>query len=364
VRPALPLAVLAGAAALAAAAPAGALEPAPQLVATPDARSVVRTPTYRWTGAGAIFDWSLTRAGEQAPLHSGTIDTTADPTIDPATASQITLPSLGDGDYVFRVAQRTSDPLDIAGTPAEHAFSLDATPPAAVRVVGAPPFPTTTAAPSFTIADVEAGATATWQVVAAGGALVQGPAPAPAATIGLSPLSPGSYVFVVGQTDAFGNAGPPTSVPFAIVAPAVAKPAPSTSSATTTFTRRIMLPKLRPNRLRPKVGHTIRTRKPILRWARGPRNATAYNVQVFRVGNATANQRTVRLIKFRSLFPRGRKVRVKGLAAGRCYVWRVWPYIGRSFTRSPLGVSNFCVAKSAGRRARTAAAARRAVGGT
>ena len=29
---------------------------------------------------------------------------------------------------------------------------------------------------------------------------------------------------------------------------------------------------------------------------------------------------------------------------GTCYVWRVWPFVGRRFTGKPLGVSNFCVA--------------------
>jgi hypothetical protein len=31
---------------------------------------------------------------------------------------------------------------------------------------------------------------------------------------------------------------------------------------------------------------------------------------------------------------------------GTCYVWRVWPFVGRRFTGSPLGVSNFCVASA------------------
>ena len=47
------------------------------------------------------------------------------------------------------------------------------------------------------------------------------------------------------------------------------------------------------------------------------------------------------------------KVRLAGLRPGRCYVWRVWPYIGRRFTSRPLGVSNFCVTASAGGAARS-----------
>ena len=36
----------------------------------------------------------------------------------------------------------------------------------------------------------------------------------------------------------------------------------------------------------------------------------------------------------------------KVMKAGTCYVWRVWPYTGRAFTRKPVGVSNFCIANS------------------
>ena len=54
----------------------------------------------------------------------------------------------------------------------------------------------------------------------------------------------------------------------------------------------------------------------------------------------------VRLRKVRSTFPRVNRLRTPRLARGACYVWRVWPYRGGSFTRRPLGVSHFCVSRT------------------
>ena len=55
-----------------------------------------------------------------------------------------------------------------------------------------------------------------------------------------------------------------------------------------------------------------------------------------------------KVTKIYSSFPKGLQVRApsKKLAAGTCYVWRVWPYTGRAFTPKPVGVSNFCTAST------------------
>ena len=44
---------------------------------------------------------------------------------------------------------------------------------------------------------------------------------------------------------------------------------------------------------------------------------------------------------------------------GTCYVWRVWPYTGTTFTPKPLGISNFCVAKASVLKKKAAQAAAR-----
>ena len=56
-----------------------------------------------------------------------------------------------------------------------------------------------------------------------------------------------------------------------------------------------------------------------------------------------------RVAKVFSIFPRARQYRVpaKRTRPATCYVWRVWPYTGTRFTKKPLGISNFCVAKKA-----------------
>ena len=76
-----------------------------------------------------------------------------------------------------------------------------------------------------------------------------------------------------------------------------------------------------------------------MRWTGGPRGASLYNVQVFEVAGT-------RLRKVRSAYPTGTRFvlpRRQALRAGRCYVWRVWPYRGRGYTAAPLAVSDFCV---------------------
>jgi hypothetical protein len=87
------------------------------------------------------------------------------------------------------------------------------------------------------------------------------------------------------------------------------------------------------------------TRRPVLRWRGGP-DATVYNLQVFRVLRARTAAVTHPVKKIYSVFPSKRRYRMPKakMLPGTCYVWRVWPFVGRRFTGKPLGVSNFCVA--------------------
>ena len=47
-----------------------------------------------------------------------------------------------------------------------------------------------------------------------------------------------------------------------------------------------------------------------------------------------------------SVFPRTTSYRVpKGkLKPGKTYLWRVWPYLGKKYAKSPIGVSYFITA--------------------
>ena len=85
----------------------------------------------------------------------------------------------------------------------------------------------------------------------------------------------------------------------------------------------------------------------MLRWIKGPRRTKLYNVQLFRV---IRKRPSLPPVVRRSLlrFPRSTRLRLpkKATRAGACYVWRVWPYTGKRFTKTPLGISNFCIARA------------------
>lgn len=313
---------------------------APVLTSAPSNPTNVASPTFAWTGTGASWSWTIASATGEV-LEKNTV---TEPTV---TVS----PLPADGAYTFSVwpTLATSAVVDRALV-ATHAFTLDTVAPPPPRIVARPSFPTTVTTPAFTVADLEAGATPTWNVAVAGGTLLQEPLRLEAPTVTLPALTPGSYVFQVRQTDPAGNVSLTAAEPFAIVAP----PAPPAVVATPKKPK-LVLPKMNTKRLKPAAGASIRTVRPVLTWSRGPKGTTLYNVQVFRVGaNASAeNADTVKLTKLRSVFPRSRQVRLRGLKRGQCYVWRVWPYIGSRFTSKPLGVSNFCVKAAPKRRART-----------
>ncbi len=322
----------------------------PTLTSGPEGLTNLASPTFSWTGDQPGFTWEVFAADNDAALQSGT-----------GGATQATAGPLADGDYTFRVAQ--VNPFGDEGAEAARSFTVDATPPAAPVITGRPPFPTSNPSPTFSWT-MEPGASARWQVLASGGSVVQG-SDTPASSATVSPLANGAYVFRVVQIDAAGNASAATSDPFSItgVAAAPVKAASLTS----------LLPLQNAKRLRPKPGRTLATRTPVLQWKKGPKGTKLYNLQLFRVVRKRPNLPPV-VTKVYSAFPRGTQYRVpkSKTRPGTCYIWRIWPYTGKKFTKKPLGISNFCIAGKAklakaakaarakkARKAKAAAAARR-----
>ena len=207
------------------------------------------------------------------------------------------------------------------GPAAARAFVVDATAPGA-------PVPALAGRTSFTWTGMEPGATATWRVTTGDGHVVAGPSDTAGARADAGAMRPGHYVFEVRQTDAAGNAGAWARLPFR------------------GRERRGRGVHDGPGRLapahRPAAPRGRRRRHdapPGLRWTAGPRGTSLYNVQVFEVAGT-------RLKKVRSAYPAGTRFVLpqrQALRAGRCYVWRVWPYRGRGYTAAPLAVSDFCV---------------------
>ena len=246
--------------------------------------------------------------------------------------------ALASGSFRLEVIQRNL--IGAESAPAAAAFTIDATPPAAPTISSSRPSPTVGITPSFSWSGVEAGATSWWRVIGAGGVVVRGPSNTSAVSAAPAPLGSGSYSFEVRQVDAVGNAGPWATEPFAIL------PAPAASATVTKVAPKLKaaskLPASNTRRLKPRVGAKITSRRPVLRWTRGPKGTRLYNVQIFIVGKNNA------LRKVRTTFPRKRAFRPGRRAAlkkGACYVWRVWPYRKSSFTAKPLGVSHFCIRK-------------------
>lgn len=240
------------------------------------------------------------------------------------------------------------------GTAAEtvtRSFVVDLTPPGAVTLAVPATAPAGTEIPvSWT--GGEPGARFTLRVRRASGEVVQGPAESLAAAARVVPLAAGAYVVGVVQTDAAGNAGPETAAALTIAPAPVPAFVPPAVQATVATPRRpgYRLPAANASRLRPRAAARVTGRRPILRWSRA-KGTRFYNVQVFRVdARVRTRNGAPRLLKVRSLFPRGQRLRAPLLARGACYVWRVWPYGRSGFTRTPLGLSNFCVTTARSRR--------------
>lgn len=306
----------------------GTIPPAPTITGGPAAPTRISSPTFSWTGTEQTYLWDLTVAGSETPVRrSG------------GTATQVTIANLADGDYTFRVTQVTQ-----AGRPSAEAtrsFKVDTTPPAPPAILVRPPFPALSA-PTFTW-QTEPGAYSRWTVVGDGGVTVIPATATPTTSVTLPPLPDGAYSFQVQQIDPAGNVSVATAEPFTLLAPLAPAPAPSTGGAAGVAAA---LPRQNAVRLKPKAGRTLPTRAPVLQWRKGPRGTRLYNLQIFRVTSRKGG--TPRIVKVVSRFPRGLQMRApkKNIKPGTCYVWRVWPYTGRTFTPKPVGVSNFCVASA------------------
>ena len=143
---------------------------------------------------------------------------------------------------------------------------------------------------------------------------------------------------------------------------------PSSAGATTVVIgatagaarKRLPVLRLHDQRLRPRAGLVIPTRRPLLRWEKGPRGTRLYNVQIFKLTRGPGGRFTS-VSEILSAFPRSRYLRVPRhkLEPRTCYAWRVWPWRGKRFTGAPLGVSNFCVANAKVLRAAARGRARR-----
>ena len=253
---------------------------------SPGARS------FAWAGDRVGSRWAVLDDGGQ-PVRSGEA---------PAASGRTEVDELGDGAYVFRVAQVNAAGQE--GPASARAFVVDATAPGA-------PVPALAGRTSFTWTGMEPGATATWRVTTGDGHVVAGPSDTAGARADAGAMRPGPYVFEVRQTDAAGNAGAWARLPFRAGSAAAA--ASTTGPAGW---------RQRTGRLRPAAGAVVTTRRPVMRWTAGPRGTSLYNVQVFEVAGT-------RLKKVRSAYPEGTRFVLpqrQALRAGRCYVWVPCPH--------------------------------------
>jgi len=278
---------------------------------------------FSWTGARTDSRW-VVLDGDGAPVRAGD---------SPTPGGRAAPAALGDGAYVFRVSQRNS--AGIEGEPAARVFTVDATPPPAPSPAAGGAGQGRGATPAFSWRSTEPGSVSTWRVRGANGTVVEGPTETAQTSATPDPLTPGAYVFEARQTDAAGNVGAWGSEPFSVL-PTVATP----KSGQSLGTAGTPVGRLRRSagRLSPPAGATITTTRPVLRWRGAPAGTGLYNLQLFRVGAGN------RLTKVASAFPGAARYQpAAGLRRGSCFVWRVWPYRGRGYTASPLGVSDFCV---------------------
>ena len=289
----------------------------PTILGGPAGPTNQSAPTFTWGGTRATSAWALLGA-DGAAIRTGEAGS--------GNGSAL-LTTLGDGSYTFRVLQRSSQGQESPA--ATRAFTVDTQSPAIVLITAVPSFPTLNASPTFAWSGVEPGAKVAWQVIGVGGNTVRGPVVTANGSARVGPLPQGSFLFQVRQTDAAGNSSEWRSEPFAVAPGATVTGGPR-------------LPSRNAKALTPRRGARLTTSRPLLRW-KASAKARLYNVQIFRVASKG------RLAKIRSVFPRGNRFRLskrRQLPRGACYVWRVWPYMGRSFTKKPLGVSNFCVKKA------------------
>jgi hypothetical protein len=288
----------------------------PSILAGPAGPTNQTGPVFNWGGTRANSVWTLL-GGDGAAVRTGEVGSGSG-------SAQLT--ALGDGSYTFRVLQRSSQGAESPA--ATRGFTVDSQSPAILLITAVPKFPTLNASPTFAWAGVEPGAKVAWQVIGVGGNTVRGPVVTTTGSARVGPLPKGSFLFQIRQTDVAGNPSEWRSEPFAVAPGATVTGGPR-------------LPSHNARALTPPLGARISTGRPLLRWKASPK-ARLYNLQIFRIVARG------RLAKVRSVFPRGNRFRLserRKLPRGSCYVWRIWPYLGRSFTKNPLGVSNFCVTK-------------------
>jgi hypothetical protein len=298
---------------------------APSIAEGPAGPTPAAAPVFAWAGGRASSRWVVSDAAG-TPLQSGEA---------PSGDGRAALAPLPDGAYVFAVAQRNAAGAESPA--ASREFTVDATAPGAPSPsLEGPGGQERATTPAFSWR-ADPGTTATWRVRGAGGRIVAGPSGTPQARIAPDPLPPGAYVFEVRLADAVGNLGPWGSEPFTIVR-ATAAGAAAVSGRT-----RLNLLRRNARRLSPGPGAVIAGTRPVLRWRGGPAGARVYNLQLFRLGAGG------RLVKIGSAFPGGRRYALPPgttLTRGDCFVWRVWPNRGGRYTPQPLGVSDFCVART------------------
>lgn len=278
-------------------------------------------PTYVITTDDPVagFTWSL---NQETPA-------------DAATPFEVSFPNLPDGTHTLTATDRPGGDL----LPAVRTFRVDLTPPKATvtRPMGG--------------AQYDVGASVLAEYVCEDAVTCVGPVPSGAA---IDTSAAGMKTFTLTATDEAGNEAI-TIVDYSVRAPGTAvggvsgtpsepitlvpQPATPTAARPVPFRPRT----LNVAALRPRVGLTVPTRTPLLRWTKR-KDARLYNVQIYwlRGKNAT---------KVASLFPRGGNVRVpRGrVAYGKTYIWRVWPYVNGRYTTRPLGLSYFSVKKAPAR---------------
>ncbi|MFN8121244.1 MAG: hypothetical protein U0237_02310 [Thermoleophilia bacterium] len=283
------------------------------------------TPTFTFAGVdGATFTWETRNNLDQIVPGAGFSGTGAQ--------TSVTLPTLPDGSYTFKVKQ-TAPNLKDSGF-ATALFTVDTTAPAAPSITSSPGT-TTNPQPSFGWNAAEQDGTFVWEVTGVGGVRVQGPGESSTAAVSLTaPLSAGNYAFRVRQRDRAGNLSDwSAGEPFTIVNPSEPGGGNNGGGTTSGFKPNTRNAKA----LLPKVGTKVRPTATVLRWKK-TKGATLYNLQIFRIDGTTYR-------KVHSAFPRGLKYKVpkKVLKSGRRYVWRVWPYLGakRKYTPAPFGISWF-----------------------
>lgn len=325
---------------LAAAAPALAAPPLPTGPADGAVSSTLR-PVFAWSpGTSGV---PVDHYEVYAEVGGASLQVASAPAAATSARAAVDLPD--DGTYRWFVRLVNANGGTASTPPDARTSVVVATPPGAPAVTEVP-----ADAPgdrAFAWAGDRVGSR--WTVLDDGGQPVRsGDAPAASGRAEIAGLGDGAYVFRVVQTNAAGQEGAAAARPFVVEAPA---PAPAAATAPEAVTEVASRPararpaaratawRRRTERLRPAAGAVVATRRPVLRWTAGPRGTSAYNVQVFEVAGT-------RLRKVRSRYPAGTRLALTprdALRPGRCYVWRVWPYTGRTYTAAPLAVSDFCV---------------------